>query len=94
MIPNRKQANDPRCGPQMIPLEMGEWHGVLFPAVFFFIFVFIYFHQLTDELDDYKEKNFGQSKLSFKCNSPDKIILYSLDNSSGKLQEKNRARRR
>ena len=27
MIPNRKY--DPRCGPQMIPPENEEWHGVI-----------------------------------------------------------------
>ena len=34
-----------------------------FVSRIFFIFVFIYFHQLTDELDKHEEKIFGQSKL-------------------------------
>ena len=46
----------------MIPPEIGEWHGVLFPG-FFFNLIFIYFHQLTDELDNHEEKIFGQIKL-------------------------------
>ena len=49
--------NDPRCGPQMILPEIDEWHGVWFPG-FFSIFVFIYFHQLNDELDEHNEKIF------------------------------------
>ena len=56
----------------MIPPEMEEWHGVWIPG-FFLIFVFIYFNQLNDELDEHNE---------FKYNSPDKIILFSLDSYS------------
>ena len=40
-------GNDPQIGPQMIPPENEEWHGVWFPGffkIFYFIFVFIYFH--------------------------------------------------
>ena len=47
-------SNDPRCGPQMIPPEKEEWHGVWFPG-FGLIFIFIYFHQLNDELDEHNE---------------------------------------
>ena len=54
----------------MIPPEWDEWHGVLFTG-FFLIFVFIYFHQVTDEfIYDHSEKIFGQSTLKFKYNSP------------------------
>ena len=53
----------------MIPPEIGEWHGVLFNGLFL-IFVFIYFHQLTDELDDHNEK-----KYSDKVNYNLKMIL-------------------
>ena len=39
---------------QMIPPEREEWLGVWLPA-FFFVCVCIYFHQLSDELDEHKE---------------------------------------
>ena len=32
-----RTENDPRCGPQMIPPENEEWHGVWFPGFFLFI---------------------------------------------------------
>ena len=37
-------VNDPRCGPQMIPPERDEWHGVWSPGFFlnFCIYLFIY----------------------------------------------------
>ena len=41
-------GNDPRIGPQMIPAENEEWHGVWFPGfffIFYFIFIVIYFHR-------------------------------------------------
>jgi len=38
-------ANDPRCGPQMIPPENKEWHGVSFHV---YIFSF-YFHHPNDK---------------------------------------------
>ena len=47
-----------RSEPQMIPPENEEWHGVWFPEFFIFIFLFIHFHQLNDELDKHKEKIF------------------------------------
>ena len=37
-------ANDPRCGPQMIPLENEEWHGVCFHVFYLF-----YFHHPNDK---------------------------------------------
>ena len=42
-----RTANDPRCGPQMIPPEKDKWHGVWFRGFFlkfcyFFIYLFIY----------------------------------------------------
>ena len=48
-----RTANDPRCGPQMIPPENEEWHGVWFPGFFYLLFYFyIYlFSSLNDELD-------------------------------------------
>ena len=54
------------------PAGKDQWHGVWFPGFFFFlIFVFIYFHQVTDEfIYDHSEKIFGQSTLKFKYNSP------------------------
>ena len=43
--PQNCTAKDPRCGPQMIPPERDEWHGVLFPGFFFdfciYLFIFI-----------------------------------------------------
>ena len=36
------------------PAGKGEWHGVWLPG-FFLIVVFIYFHQLNDELDEHNE---------------------------------------
>ena len=38
----------------MIPPEREEWLGVWLPG-FFFVCVCIYFHQLSDELDEHKE---------------------------------------
>ena len=61
MIPDRKwspmwTASDPR---------RKTWNGMEFgfPDFFILIFVFIYLHQLNDELDKHKEKIFWQRKL-------------------------------
>ena len=48
------------------PTEKLEWHGVWFPGFFlssYFIFIFIYFHQLNNELDKHKEKIVLRRKL-------------------------------
>ena len=62
-----RTANDPRCGPQMIPLENVNGMEFGFPDFLFYfyflIFVFIYFHQLNGELDEHKETIFWQRKL-------------------------------
>ena len=64
----------------------------IFVFIYLFIHLFIYFIQLNDELDAHNKKVFWLRKLQFKNNSPDKIILFSIDNSSEKLQEKIKAR--
>ena len=55
MIPklDRKRsraAKDPRSGPQMIPLEIEEWHGVWFPEFFIFLFYFYIYLFLSAKL--------------------------------------------
>ena len=40
IIPNRKY--DSRCGPQMIPPENEEWHGVITIIYLFIVYLFIY----------------------------------------------------
>ena len=52
----------------------------LVSQIFLLIFVFIYFHQLNDGLDEHNESTFWELKLQFQYNSPDKIILFSLYN--------------
>ena len=53
-------ANDPLSGPQMILPENDEWHESGFQdfLVFFLIsmYLFIYFHQENDQVDQIKEK--------------------------------------
>ena len=48
-----RTANDPRCGPQMIPTEKIKGMEFGFPDFFliflFLIYVFIFFRQLNDE---------------------------------------------
>ena len=47
---NRKwsrTANDPRCGPLMIPSENEEWHGVWFPGLSIFYFLLLYLFILS-----------------------------------------------
>ena len=60
-----RTASDPRCGPQMVPPEREEWHGVSLSGfiLFFNFLMFIYFHHLNDELDKHKENIFWQRKL-------------------------------
>ena len=58
-----RTANDPRCGPQMIPPEIENGIEFGFPdffsfCIYLFIYLFIYFHQLNDELDERNEKIF------------------------------------
>ena len=52
-----RTSNDPRCGPQMIPPEKENGMEFGFPdfLIFVFIYLFIYFHQLSDELDEHNE---------------------------------------
>ena len=68
-------GNDPQIGPQMIPNlkwsqmwtanDPGGKGGMAWSLVsrIFLIFVFIYFHQLNDELDEPNKNIFWQSKL-------------------------------
>ena len=53
-----QNVNDPRCRPQMIAAGKGGMAWSLVFWNFFFIFKFIHFHQLNDELDKHKEKIF------------------------------------
>ena len=74
MIPDRKWSpnwtlNDPES--QVIPDVDRKWSRrkartgmeFRFPVLFLIFLIFIYFHQLNDELDKHKEKIFWQRKL-------------------------------
>ena len=84
-------ANDPQTGPKMIPnrkWSRGKTRNVMeFDSCIFFALKFIHFHKLNDEWDK-QEMIFWRRELS--C---DKLILFSLDNSSEKLLEKIKARK-
>ena len=90
-------ASDPE--PKVIPNVDRKWsrrktrNGMEFGFLDFFYFLFYFyiylFSSLNDELDKHKEKIFWRRKLWFKSNSHDQFILFSFDNSSEKLLEKN-----